>query len=236
MAYGQILPRAVLDLPATACLNLHASLLPRHRGAAPIQAAIESGDVESGVTVMYMAEGLDTGDMLLSKHLLLRRRETGGSLHDRLGFLAPEALKEALALLASGEAPRTPQDAGLATYARKLAREDGLILWESPQSVDRRVRAMNPWPGAYTALPGAGGSGAKKLKVFSVIQSRTDSGGAVPGTVLRVESRGLLVAAGGGAVWLTDIQLEGKRRMRAAEFLRGTAVSPGIVLGAAALP
>ncbi len=236
MAYGQILPRAVLDLPSVACLNLHASLLPRYRGAAPIQAAIEAGDSESGVTVMYMAEGLDTGDILLSRHLPLRRRETGGSLHDRLGFLAPQALSESLSLLASGDAPRTPQDTGRASYARKLAREDGLISWESPQDVDRKVRAMNPWPGAYTTLPGIGGQAPRKLKVFSVIQSRTDSAGAAPGSVLRVEQRGLLVAAGERSVWLTDIQLEGKRRMRAAEFLRGTPVSPEIVLGGAALP
>ncbi len=236
MAYGQILPRAVLDLPSVACLNLHASLLPKHRGAAPIQAAIETGDPESGVTVMYMAEGLDTGDVLLEKRLRLRRRETGGTLHDRLGLLAPDALAEALDLLTRGCAPRVPQDEALATYARKLCREDGLLHWESAQSVDRRVRAMNPWPGAYTLLPTTDGSGVRKLKVFSVIQSRTGSGGKAPGTVLSVESRGVLVAAGETSVWLTEVQLEGKRRMRAAEFLRGTPLHPGIVLRASELP
>jgi methionyl-tRNA formyltransferase len=233
MAYGQILPPAVLTLPTVACLNLHASLLPRHRGAAPIQAAIEAGDRESGVTVMYMAEGLDTGDILLEQRLELRRRETGGSLHDRLGLLAPAALEAALERLSQGTAPRTPQDNALATYAPKLTREHGLLSWESPGAVDRRVRAMNPWPGAYTTLPGPE---ARKLKVFSAIQSRTPSGGAVPGTVLATERRGVLVAAGAGSVWLTEVQLEGKKRLQAAEFLRGTPLSAGIVLGASALP
>jgi methionyl-tRNA formyltransferase len=233
MAYGQILPLSVLNLPTLACLNLHASLLPRHRGAAPIQAAIEAGDKESGVTVMYMAEGLDTGDILLEERLRLGRRETGGSLHDRLGLLAPKALQTALELLAQGNAPRTPQDNAQATYAHKLTREHGLLSWESPEVVDRRVRAMNPWPGAYTVLPG---EGARKLKVFSAIQSRTPAGGAPMGTVLSTERRGILVAAGERSVWLTEVQLEGKKRLRAAEFLRGTPLSAGIVLGTAGLP
>jgi methionyl-tRNA formyltransferase len=233
MAYGQILPLSVLELPTLACLNLHASLLPRHRGAAPIQAAIEAGDKESGVTVMYMAEGLDTGDILLEQRVRLRRRETGGSLHDRLGLLAPTALQAALELLAQGNAPRVPQDNARATYAPKLSREHGLLRWESPGAVDRRVRAMNPWPGAYTVLPG---EGARKLKVFSTIQSRTPAGDAAGGTVLATEQRGILVAAGERSVWLTEVQLEGKRRLRAAEFLRGNPLSVGIVLGTAGLP
>lgn len=233
MAYGQILPPSVLELPSVACLNLHASLLPKYRGASPIQAAIEAGELESGVTVMYMAEGLDTGDILLAKRLRLRRRETGGTLHDRLGLLAPDALQTALELLAAVKAPRIPQDNAAATYAPKLTREHGLLSWESPVAVDRRVRAMYPWPGAYTILPGEGG---RKLKVFSVIQSRLPAGGAPRGTVLRTERRGILVAAGENSVWLTEVQLEGKKRLRAAEFLRGTPVSPGIVLGTTGLP
>jgi methionyl-tRNA formyltransferase len=123
MAYGQILPRGVLDAARIACINLHASILPRHRGAAPIQAAILAGDTESGVTVMYMAEGLDTGDILLIHRLTIHRHETGGSLHDRLAAATPAALAEAVALLASGTAPRIPQDDAAATYAKKLDRE-----------------------------------------------------------------------------------------------------------------
>ena len=234
IAYGQILPRAVLDVPSVACLNLHASLLPKYRGAAPIQAAIESGDSLSGMAVMYMAEGLDTGDVLLEETLPIRRRETGGSLHDRLADLAPRALERALDLLEAGSAPRVPQNEAMASYAGKLSRENGLIEWTSPEAVDRRVRAMNPWPGAYTGIPLA--AGLRKLKVFSVIQSRTTSAGAGEGTVLAVEKRGILVAAGTGSVWLTEVQLEGKRRLRTTEFLRGTTVVAGTVLAGAGLP
>jgi methionyl-tRNA formyltransferase len=231
MAYGQILPRAVLDAGRVACLNLHASLLPAHRGAAPIQAAIEADDRETGITVMFMDEGLDTGDILLMKRLPIRRRETGGSLHDRLALLAPEALREALDLLAAGKAPREKQDAALATYAAKLGREDGLIDWSAPATViGRRIRAMNPWPAAWTTLP-VGGRSAK-LKTFSAIVCRK-TGGA-PGTVLRADPRGILVGAGGGGVLLREIQLEGKRRMEAADFLRGHAIEAGVTFGAGA--
>jgi methionyl-tRNA formyltransferase len=224
MAYGQILPKALLELPRIACLNLHASLLPRHRGAAPIQAAIEAGDRESGVAVMYMAEGLDTGDVLLARSLPIRRRETGGSLHDRLGLLAPGALAEALPLLAEGRAPRTPQDESLATYAPKLTREHGAIAWPSGwRAAERKIRAMNPWPSAYTWLPG--GDAPRKLKVFSVIVHRRQAG--PPGEVLRADRHGVLVGTGDGALLLREVQLEGKRRMTAREFLLGHALPLG---------
>jgi methionyl-tRNA formyltransferase len=230
MAYGQILPRAVLDAPKLACLNLHGSLLPKHRGAAPIQAAIEAGDRVSGVTVMYMAAGLDTGDILLMHETPIRRRETGGSLHDRLAFVAAKALEEAIELLRVGRAPRVPQDEALATYAPKLTRENGEITWAATQlQIDRRVRAMNPWPAAHTFLPTS--EGLRKLKVFSCISHRRTMGS--PGVVLRADSRGLLVGAGEGAVLLRDIQLESKRRMGAGTFLLGNPIAPGTVLGVA---
>ena len=228
MAYGQILPRAVLDAARLACLNLHASLLPRWRGAAPIQAAIEAGDPASGVTVMYMAEGLDTGDLLLLRATPIGRRETGGSLHDRLGVIAAEALAEALPLLAAGRAPRCPQDEAQANYAPKLARENGAIDWAAtPAEIDRRIRAMNPWPAAHTFLPMP--DGPRQLKVFSCIQQRRESGPA--GVVLRADRRGMLVGAGAGAVLLRDVQMEGKKRMPAGEFLRGHPVAAGTFLG-----
>ena len=229
MAYGQILPKSLLDLPALGCLNLHASLLPRQRGAAPIQAAIEAGDRETAVTVMWVDEGLDTGDLLLAHRLPIRRRETGGALHDRLAVAAPLALAEALALLATGNAPRNPQENALATYAPKLSRESGVIDWTAgADAIDRRVRAMNPWPAASTLLPDASGGPARKLKVFSLIQHRKDRG--APGTVLWADRRGILVAAGTGAVLLREVQLEGKRRMQAGEFLRGHPIAAGTVM------
>jgi methionyl-tRNA formyltransferase len=228
MAYGQILPRAVLEAARLACVNLHASLLPRWRGAAPIQAAIEAGDRTTGITVMHMAEGLDTGDMVLKKETPIRRRETGGSLHDRLAGLAAEALAEAWPQLVAGQAPRIPQDEGVATYAPKLSRENGAIDWRASQmAIDRRIRAMNPWPAAHTWLPTA--DGPRKLKVFSCIMHRRTSG--APGVVLAADRRGLLVGAGEGAVLLREVQIESGRRMAAREFLRGHAVAVGTRLG-----
>lgn len=228
MAYGQILPKTVLDAPRLACLNLHASILPRHRGAAPIHAAIESGDAKTGITVMYMAEGLDTGDILLIKETPIRRRETCGSLHDRLSLIAAEALGEAVLLVASGTAPRIPQLEIDATYAAKLTRENGELDWTAPAAaIDRRIRAMNPWPAAHTWLRSA--DGPRKLKVFSCIQHRHTT--ALPGEVLRADHHGILVGAGRGAVLLREIQLEGKRRMPARDFLLGHPIHPGAMLG-----
>jgi methionyl-tRNA formyltransferase len=229
MAYGQILPREVLQIPSIACLNLHASLLPRHRGAAPIQAAIESGDRDSGITVMYMAEGLDTGDILLKQSLRIDSRETGGSLHERIAQLAPAALREALLQLKQGRAPRIPQENSEATYAAKLTREHGEIVWgAAPEEIDRKIRAMNPWPSAYTWLPSE--DGVKKLKVFACGLNTRATG--EPGTVLQADKNGILVAAGKGGILLQEIQLEGKRRMSAKDFLLGHQILPGVLLGA----
>jgi methionyl-tRNA formyltransferase len=220
VAYGQILPRDVLEIPRRACLNLHASLLPRWRGAAPIQAAIAAGDCETGITVMYMDEGLDTGEILLQRSVEILPNDTGESLHDRLAQVAPEALLESLRLLASGNAPRIPQDNARATYAPKLKREHGLIDWfESAEAIERRIRAYNPWPGAFMKVD------RQNLKLFSA--SVVDLTGQ-PGEVLRSD-KDLIVATGKGALSLAEVQLEGKRRMTAAEFLRGHAA----LLGAA---
>jgi methionyl-tRNA formyltransferase len=229
MAYGQILPKGVLEAPRIACINLHASILPRHRGAAPIQAAILAGDAETGVTVMYMDEGLDTGDILLIRRMPIHRHETGGTLHDRLAAATPGALAEAIALLEAGAAPRIPQDNALATYAKKLGREDGEIRWERPcEEISRHIRAMNPWPGAFTFLPDREGI-PRKMKVFQAAQNARLSGPA--GQVLRAGSRGILVGCGAGSLLLREVQLEGKRRMPAREFLSGRAVLCGMRLG-----
>jgi len=212
VAYGQILPRDVLEIPRFACLNLHASLLPRWRGAAPIQAAIAAGDCETGIAVMYMDEELDTGDILLQRSVEILPNDNGGSLHDRLAQVAPDALLESLRLVAVGNAPRIAQDNARATYAPKLKREHGQIDWsESAEAIERKIRAYNPWPGAFMKVD------HQNLKVFSA--SVVDLNGQ-PGEVLRSD-KDLIVAAGKGALSLTEVQLEGKRRMTAAEFLRG---------------
>jgi methionyl-tRNA formyltransferase len=218
MAYGQILPREVLEIPKIACLNLHASLLPRWRGAAPIQAAIVAGDRETGITVMYMNEGLDTGDILLQRTIDILPADTGGSLHDRLAQIAPEALLESLRMLAKRSAPRIPQDNALATSAPKLSREHGRINWSEPaEIIERKIRAFNPWPGAFMTIPT---NGARNLKIFSATVVDVEG---TPGEILRSQNE-LVVAAGNGALSLREVQLEGKRRMSASEFLRGHAI------------
>jgi len=211
-AYGQILPRDVLQIPRLACLNLHVSLLPRWRGAAPIQAAIAAGDCETGITAMYMDEGLDTGDILLQRNIKILPNDTGGSLHDRLAQIAPEALLESLRLVAAGSAPRIPQDHARATYAPKLKREHGLIDWsESAEAIERKIRAYNPWPGAFMKVD------SQNVKIFWA--SVVDLDGQ-PGEILRSDKE-LIVATGKGALSLAEVQLEGKRRMTTADFLRG---------------
>jgi methionyl-tRNA formyltransferase len=229
MAYGQILPGAVLDAPRLGCLNLHASLLPRHRGASPVQAAILAGDVESGITVIYMDEGLDTGDILLTETLTLASDETGGSLHDRLAELAPVALARALDLLSRGTAPRRPQDHAAATHAGKLGRADGVIDWNRPaDEVARRIRAFDPWPGTSTTLPDGG-----LLKIFPPVHASENAAGcALPGSIVRADERGLLVACGNGMLSVNELQAEGRRRMAAAAFLAGRPLAPGDKLGA----
>ena len=209
-------PRAILEIPLFACLNLHVSLLPRWRGAAPIQAAIAAGDRETGITVMYMDEGLDTGDILLQRKIDILPTDTGESLHDRLAQIAPKALLEALQLLTKNNAPRSPQDNALAIYAPKLTRHDGKIDWLEPAKIiERKIRAFNPWPGAFMELDG------RHLKIFSA--SIVNLSGK-PGEILRSE-RELVIATGKDALSLGDVQLEGKRRMNTAQFLRGYALS-----------
>jgi methionyl-tRNA formyltransferase len=229
MAYGQILPKALLEMPSLACLNLHASILPRHRGAAPIQAAILAGDQLTGVTVMYMAEGLDTGDILLTRSVPVRRRETAGSLHDRLAKLGPEALALALDLILSQQAPRIPQNESQASYAPKLESESGKINWSQDcWHLDRLVRAMDPWPGAFTLVHAADDT-VRKLKVHRALPIHRFAG--KPGAVIRVGTRGIVVACRNGALLLLEVQLEGKRRMAATEFVRGFALPVGTALG-----
>lgn len=225
MAYGRILPRELLEAPSVACLNIHASLLPRHRGASPIQAAIAAGDAESGVTIMHMAEGLDTGDVVLEKRLPLRRRETAGSLSDRLASISPEALAEAMELLASGKAPRFPQDHEKATVTGKITRGETLIDWGRPSvEIERKIRSLQPRPGALAVLPSDSGGGIP-IKIHSAIVARRAKADGKPGSVLRVDGRGILVACGEGSLLLGIIQPEGKGRMHSSAFARGHALA-----------
>ena len=221
VAYGQILPKAVLDLPRLGCLNLHASLLPRHRGASPIHAAILAGDSTTGMSVMYMDEGLDTGDVLLEEQLEISSNETSGELHDRLADLAAPCLLRALDLLASDQAPRTSQNSQNATYAPKLKKIDGWLDWNQPASdLARRIRAMSPWPGAFTRISG---------HVLKIHSAREHPSSGTPGTVLQADANALIVACGTGSLNLLNVQLEGRKRLAADEFLRGFPLDQGAV-------
>ena len=232
MAYGQILPKAVLNTPRVACLNLHASILPKYRGAAPIQAAILAGDRETGITLMYMDEGLDTGDILLIKTLTIAEDETGGSLHDRLAELGPLTLAAGIeALTRGGCAARLPQDESQAIHVGKLSRGDGRIDWASPaEGIERMIRAYDPWPGTMTSVVRSEEGGAetrakpKGLKILppSYVEE-VEAHGHVPGSVLRSDQNGILVATGDPqrALRIVRVQPESKRAMDAAAYLAG---------------
>lgn len=230
MAYGQILPRALIRTPAIACVNLHASLLPRHRGAAPIQAAIRDGDTESGITLMHVVPKLDAGDMILKKALPIRPTDTGGILHDRLAELGPETIAAGLRLFREGSASAEPQQESLVTHTGKLGREDGAIDWSrGAAEIERLIRAYDPWPGTTTLL--SLGDDRKTLKIHPYARISPGSG-ASPGTVLASHGT-LLVQCGDDALELTgDLQLEGRKRLPIAEFLRGSAIPVGTILGA----
>ncbi len=223
MAYGQILPKALIAIPGTACINLHASLLPRHRGASCIQAAIDGGDAETGVTVMHVVPKLDAGDMIVSCRTPVREEDTGGTLHDRLAEVAAEALGEALPLLLEGAAPRTPQDPALATYAPKLEREHGRIDWTGDAVfLARRIRAYDPWPGTWTMA--GEGDDAKRVKIFPSAAEPGDAGAA--GELSLTASGAVAVACGSGRLLLGEVQPEGSRRMPAAEWAKGLRALP----------
>jgi methionyl-tRNA formyltransferase len=227
-AYGQIVPKGILFLPRFGCINIHASLLPRHRGAAPIHAAILQGDRQTGITIMQMDEGLDTGDILMQVETPIESAETSGSLHDRLSEMAPTALLETLDQLARGTVVPRKQDPALATYASKLTGKDGEISWEREASeIERRIRAMTPSPGAYTFLPGRNGSVLLKIHRAEVRDVQEQP----PGMVVAADDAGILVAAADRGVLLEDLQIAGGKRLSAAEFLRGHPVALGTRLG-----
>jgi methionyl-tRNA formyltransferase len=221
VAYGLILPPAVLDVPRHGCWNIHASLLPRWRGAAPIQRAILAGDEATGITIMQMDAGLDTGPMLLTRRMPIGPREHGGSLHDRLAGLGAEAIVAAIAGWQSGQVAPQPQPGDGATYAAKIRKDEARIDWTQPAVViDRQVRAFNPWPVAETTWAG------KQLRVWQAEPEPAElPDHASPGAVVESAAGRLVVATGAGALRLTQVQLAGKRAMPAAEFLNAHALA-----------
>ena len=217
VAYGLILPQAVLDAPARGCLNIHASLLPRWRGAAPIQRAIMAGDAETGVCIMRMEAGLDTGPVLLRRAIAIGAEETAGELFARLGALGAEAIVDALATLDTLTPEVQPEDG--VSYADKIDKAEARVDWTRPATeVDRKIRGLSPFPGAWTMV------GGTRLKL---LRSRVAQGSGAPGEVLS----GLVVACGSGAVEITEVQPEGKPRMTAEAYLRGARIPAGTVLG-----
>lgn len=223
-AYGLLLPRAVLEIPRHGCVNIHASLLPRWRGAAPIPRAILAGDRQTGITIMQMDEGLDTGPVLLQRALAIAPEETAGSLTGKLAALGAECIVEALDALEAGGLTPTPQDETGACYAPKIAREEAAIDWSRDAGfIDRQVRAFNPHPGATTSARGTA------LKLWQT--QPVDAPGGAPGRVLRANAEGLVVGCGSGALRILELQRPGGRRLPAAEFLRGFPLQPGERLG-----
>lgn len=229
-AYGLILPQWVLDAPPLGCLNIHASLLPRWRGAAPIHRAIEAGDAETGVTIMQMDAGLDTGDMLLDEKAAILPGDTTAVLHDRLAQLGGRLIVQALRQIPGGGLRRVPQPEQGVTYAHKIDKAESGVDWSLPAEViARRVRAFDPFPGASTVL------GTEGIKIWS---SEIDSYSRLPekrcGQILSVNDAGIMVACGEGALRLTVLQRAGGKRLAAADFVRGFELRPGMVLGNAA--
>jgi methionyl-tRNA formyltransferase len=225
VAYGKILARRVLAIPRLGCVNVHASLLPKYRGAAPIQWAIVRGETHSGVTIMQLDEGMDTGPMLLQRELPITATETAGGLHDRLALLGAELLVEALSGLAGETLVATLQPTEGACLAPMLSKEDGRVDFSRPAvEVDCWIRGMDPWPGAFTTL-------GEERQVLKLFRPRRAVGEGRPGEVLAADSRGLLVACGSDALFVGELQLAGRKRMPATALLAGRAIPPGTLLG-----
>ncbi len=224
VAFGQILSKEILDIPQYGCINVHASLLPRWRGAAPMQWAILEGDATTGITTMQMDEGLDTGDMLLKKEIDIRPDETGESLHDRLAALGSDLLLETLRLAEEGKLKPVPQKDEDSCYAKMLTKELGhLDMNEDAVKLERYIRGLNSWPSAYTGYQG------KMLKIWRAEVIRQETG-EIPGTVVEVNKQDFTVQTGKGCLRLLEVQLEGKKRMDAGSFLRGVLVQKGDML------
>lgn len=224
-AFGQMLPQSILDLPKYGCINVHASLLPGYRGAAPIQWVVVNGEKEAGVTIMHMDIGCDTGDMIIKDQITLDEKETGGSLHDKLAVLGGNLIVKALKMIEDGSAPRIPQDVSQSSYYGMFKKEDGQIdFTKSAIAIERLIRGLNPWPSAYTSMEGKG----MKLWEADVMEGPTK--GAC-GEIVDVTKDTIVVQTGEGYLCLKEIQLEGKKRMPVDAFIRGYEVKKGTILG-----
>lgn len=223
VAFGQILPKALLDIPRQGCINVHASLLPKYRGAAPIAWAIIRGETETGITTMQMDPGMDTGPMLLQRSMTIRPDDTAGTLGERLSHLGAQTLNETLDALKAGRLLATPQDSSQATLAPLLRKDDGRINWQQPATaINALVRGLDPWPGAWTVHAG------EPWRIWRV-RALPELGEA--SVVLRADVTGIVVGAGEGSVLITELQTPGKRRLSAREYLAGHAIKLGIRLG-----
>lgn len=224
VAFGQILPKAILEMPKYGCINVHASLLPKYRGAAPIQWAVIDGEEESGVTTMQMNEGIDTGDILKKKVIILDKKETGGSLFDKLAGAGAKLLIETLKDVENGAITRTKQNDAEATHAKMLDKTLGKIDFSKPaEEIERLIRGLNPWPSAYTSLNG------KTLKIWdaNVVDKEVEG---KPGEIVEITKENIYVKTGKGLLELEEVQLEGKKRMETGAFLRGVQIEVGTVL------
>ncbi len=224
-AFGQILPKALLGIPPKGCINVHASLLPKYRGAAPIQYSILDGEEETGITIMHMDVGIDTGDIILQSKIAISSEETGGSLFDKMAILGGELLVEALEQIQNNTARRIKQDEEHATYVKMITKEMGKIDFSRPAvQIERLIRGLNPWPTAYTLLEG------KSLKLWKAEVKPGESGAGV-GEVIAINKDSIEVMTGNGILVIKELQLEGKKRMAADAFLRGFPIQTGIKLG-----
>jgi len=223
VAYGQILPKSVLEIPKYHCINIHASLLPKYRGAAPINKAIIDGETETGVTTMLMDVGLDTGAMLVKMSLPIAADETAGKLHDRLSLLGRKAMEETLHQVCQETLNPIEQDDELSCYAPMMKKEDGLIDWhQSATAIHNQVRGLDPWPAAHTLLTG---------DVLKIADTSIEDGVGAPGTVVSADKTGVRVACGEGILNIGELQLPGKKRLSAANFISGKALVSGTLLG-----
>lgn len=225
VAFGQILPECILNIPKYGCINIHGSLLPHYRGSAPIQWSILNEETTTGVTIMYMDKGMDTGDMLLKKEMPIEKDDTYETLHDKMKIVGVEALKEAWPLIVAGGEGREKQDHEAATYAPPIQKSQGEINWQERTShIDAQIRGLNPWPGGYTYYKG------EVMKIWKAT-ANYESYSAEPGVILQVNKDGLLVKTADGCLMIQEIQMPNKKRMPVSEYIKGNTLEVGTVLG-----